>query len=208
MKQTSFIFAVIAGIVTMPVLADDCLSYKLNPTVEITTPSWFKEVVQPLKSMEVVDRLHGTVSATLDNDYEIEGDITSIEDGFCISLKAVKAAVGYSDFQVRIDSSHVPNSCTYNAILMHEDEHIRAYLSVIDDYKSNIESAVYSAADSVTPVFVRTQSEIEAALDLLNNSFQNHPELILMNQRIQAEQEIRNKRVDQYETGSHLKHCM
>jgi hypothetical protein len=57
------------------------------------------------------------------------------------------------------------------------------------------------------PVFVRTAAEIDATLDLLNENLQSHPELILMSQKIQAEQEIRNKRIDQHETGSHLKRC-
>lgn len=208
MKSNFFIFALIFGFVATPVLADDCLSYKLEPQIKVSTPMWQKEVVQPLKSMEDVDRLHGTVAATLVENYEIVGDTTSIEDGFCVSLKAVQASVGYSDFQVRIDSSHIPESCTYNAILTHEDEHIRAYLSVIDDYKTNIYDAVYAAANSVMPIFVRTEAEIDAALDFLNSGLQSHPELILINQRIQAEQEIRNKRVDQIETGAHLKQCM
>jgi hypothetical protein len=188
-----------------PVLADDCLSYKLDPKIDITVPTWQKEVVQPLKPM---DLWHGNVVATLVENYEIVGDTTSIEDGFCISLKAVRAQVGYSDFQVKIDSRHAPESCAYNAILTHEDEHIRAYLSVIEDYKQNIRETVYSAANSVVPIFVRTDAEIDAALDSLNNSLRMHPELILINQRIQAEQEIRNKRVDQVETGAHLKKCL
>jgi hypothetical protein len=155
-----------------------------------------------------MDGLHGNVVATLDNDYEISGDTTSIEDGFCVSLKSVSATIGYSGFQVGIDSRHTPESCVYNAILTHEDEHIRAYLSVIDDYRDDIRAAVRAAANSVMPVFVRTGSEAESALDSLHESLRGHPELILMNQRIQAEQEIRNKRVDQVETGSHLKECM
>ena len=185
-------------------MADDCLSYKTNPIVHIKTPSLAKEVVQPLQPM---DLLHGNVMATLVENYEITGDTTSIEDGFCISLKSVMGIIGYSDFMVHIDSRHTPGSCTYNAIVTHEDEHIRAYLSVIDDYHDEIRNAVFSAANSVIPVFVKNESDINGAMDILNEKLQSHPELILMKQRIAAEQEIRNKRVDQVETGAHLKQC-
>jgi hypothetical protein len=185
--------------------ADDCLAYKLKPTVDISVPEWQKNVVQPLKPM---DLWHGNVVATMLQNYEIVGDTTSIEDGFCVALKSVHATVGYSEFQVQIDSRHARNSCAYNAILGHEDEHIRAYMSVIDDNKSNIEKSVYAAANAVLPVFVKNESEIDGALDILNAELQKNPDLILMNQKIDAEQEIRNKKVDQNESGEHLRKCL
>ena len=110
--------------------SDDCLDYKLNPNITIKSPIWSKSVVQPLQKMDV---LHGDVIATLVDEFEITADITSIEDGFCVALKDIDATIGYADFLVQIDISHRPESCSYNAILQHEDEHIRAYLSVIDD---------------------------------------------------------------------------
>jgi hypothetical protein len=205
MKNKWFVFATILGLSFNTAAADDCLLYKLNPVVGVSVPPWSKEVIQPLRPM---DMWHGNVVATLVENYEIIGDTTSIEDGFCVSLKEVRASVGYSDFQVKIDSRHAPESCAYNAILTHEDEHIRAYLSVIDDLKTDIRDAVHAAADSVVPVFVRTSDEIDSAMDTLHKKFQGHPELVLMNQRIQAAQEIRNKSIDQGETGAHLRQCM
>jgi hypothetical protein len=204
MKNRIFIFAAAVGVFSNAA-ADDCLSYKLNPVVEVSAPSWRKEVVQPLRPM---DLWHGNVVATLVENYEIIGNTTSVEDGMCVSLKKVGASVGYSDFQVMIDSRHAPESCAYNAILTHEDEHIRAYLSVIDDLGPDIHAAVYAAANSIVPVFVRADADADSALDLLNEKLQKHPELILLKQRIQAAQEIRNKRVDQVETGAHLQQCM
>ena len=64
------------------VLADDCLGFKLNPNINIKTPSWSKQVVQPLQKMDV---LHGEVIATMVDNYELTTDITSIEDGFCVT---------------------------------------------------------------------------------------------------------------------------
>lgn len=184
--------------------ADDCLAYKLNPNVNITTPQWVKEVVQPLRPM---DLLHGNVIATLDDNYDIIADITSIEDGFCVAIKSVNASVGYSNFLVQIDMRHSPYSCSYNAILAHEDSHIRAYLSVIDDFADELKTSVYAAADSITPIFVKNSSDISAAVDELNAELQAHPDLILIKQKIKAAEEIRNKRVDQNDTGETLRRC-
>ncbi len=188
----------------MPVLADDCLPYKFIPRVVLSTPVWTKEVVQPLKEM---DLFHGNVIATMTDNYEIVADITNIEDGFCVSLKAVYADVGYSNFLVQIDIRHVPDTCSYNAVLSHEDEHIRTYLSVIDDYKKELQNSIFSAADSIMPIFVRSSDDIDAAINELNAELQAHPDLILVKQKIKAAEEIRNKKIDQMDTGESLKKC-
>ena len=117
------------------------------------------------------------------------------------------ATVGYSNFLVQIDIRHIPESCTYNAILSHEDQHIRAYLSVIDDFTHELMNAVYTAADSITPIFVQNASDIDAAITELNAELQAHPDLILVKQKIKAAEEIRNKRVDQHDHGQSLQKC-
>jgi hypothetical protein len=185
--------------------SDDCLDYKLKPKININTPVWQKQVIQPLQSMDI---LHGNVVATMVDNYEITTDITSIEDGFCVALKNLDATIGYTDFMVQIDISHRPNTCSYNAILSHEDEHIRAYLSVIDDNYNLIKQSLFDAADSITPLFVKNQNDIESAIDKLDEQIQNHPDVILLKQRLKAEEEIKNKRVDQNDTGKRLKSCL
>lgn len=197
-------FTLIFSLFALPALADDCLPYKLNPRIFLETPTWTKEVVQPLKEM---DFLHGNVVATMVDNYDIVADITNIEDGFCVALKSVEAVVGYNNFLVQIDIRHQPNTCSYDAVLSHEDQHIRAYLSVIDDYKKELQDSIYSAADSITPIFVRNQEDIDAAVSELNAELQAHPDLILIKQKIKAAEEIRNKRIDELNDSSALKKC-
>lgn len=204
MKSFLFFLALFFCLVGESNAMDDCLDYKLRPNINLSTPVWQKTVVQPLQKMDV---LHGDVIATMVDNYEITTDITSIEDGFCVALKNVDAVVGYSDFLVQIDISYKPNTCQYNAILSHEDEHIRAYLSVIDDNTDLLKQSLFDAANSITPIFVRNQSDIESAIDILNEKIQTHPDVILLKQRLKAEEEIRNKRVDQNDNGEQLKSC-
>lgn len=184
--------------------ANECVSYKITPKITISNPSWTKEVVQPLEPM---DLWHGNVIATMVDNYDIVADITSIEDGFCVGIKQVDAEIGYSEFLVQVDIRHTPNTCSYDAVLMHEDQHIREYLSVIDDYKQSLHNALYSAADSVMPIFVNDASDVELAVEELNNKIQSFPELILVKQKIKADEEIRNKRIDKTNNSTMLKKC-
>lgn len=204
MKKILFIFVYIFSFISNAYSMDDCLTYKLTPKISMHTPTWQKSVVQPLKKMDV---LHGEVIATMVNNYEITTDITSIEDGFCVALKKIDATIGYSDFLVQIDISYKKNTCPYDAILQHEDEHIRAYLSVIDDNKQMMKQSIFLAADSITPIFVKNKQDIENAIDELNNKVQNHPEIILLNQQLKADEEIRNKNVDLNDNYDTLKKC-
>lgn len=183
---------------------DDCIAYKITPRITVASPDWSKSVVQPLAHM---DLMHGHVAATLVNNYDLTTDITPIEDGYCVALKNVDAVIGYSDFIVSIDISHIPGTCAYDAVLSHEDEHIRAYLSVIDDNRKNLHDAVAAAAASIMPIFVKNESDMELAISKMNMELSNHPDLILIHQRINAAQEIRNRRIDQNNTGARLKHC-
>lgn len=181
-----------------------CVEYKLNPDIHIKTPKYTKTVIQ---SEIQSDRLHGNVLSTLVEDYDLVVDIIPVPDGFCVVLKDVDSTIGYNDFAVKIDQSHIIGTCSYNAILHHEDKHIGAYLSVISDLKTDIKNSVFNAANSIMPVFVDSRDDIDNVIENMNYEMQKHPDLVLIKQKINAAQEIRNKRVDQNENGSELKQC-
>lgn len=191
--------------ISLPVVADDCLEYKKIPRVLLNTPDWGKTVVQPRTPM---DLWHGNVIATLTDNYDIVVDINPVDGGFCVALKMVDAIVGYNDFLVQIDIRHIPETCTYNAILKHEDKHIKTYLSVIDDFKPELQQSIFSAADSIMPIFIKTKDDVDKAVDMINAEFQAHPDMILVKQKIKAAEEIKNKQVDNNETGNDLSNCL
>lgn len=185
--------------------ANVCAVYKITPKITIDFPDYSIDVVQSQKPM---DLLHGNVVATLVNNYDIVADITSIEDGYCIGLKAIEATIGYTDFLIKVDNRHIPKTCSYNAIVNHENKHIEAYLSVIDSYKKDLYESLYSAANTIMPIFVKKQSDINNAIDKLNDDLQNHPDIVLIIQKIHADEEIKNKAIDQVEDYSELKKCL
>lgn len=190
----------------MPAWADnyECLKFKKTPVIQIKIPAWNTGVVQPGTPM---DLLHGNVIATLSEEYNISANAEYVDGGVCIVLNGVIATIGYSDFLVKIDSRHTPNSCTYNAIMDHEQEHISAHLGVIDDNQTNIKQSVTDAADSITPIFVGVNSDADMVLDTFNKHIQNHPGIILLKQKLKAEEEIRNKKIDQNETNTRFEKC-
>ena len=198
-----FVFCIVFSVKNC--FSDDCLQYKISPRIFLSFPIWKKEVVQPLKPM---DFLHGNVSATFTENYEIVINRIKKKNGFCVILKSVKARLGYSDFLVKIDSRHIPGSCIYNAVLNHEDEHIKAYLSIIEEGKNKIEKSIFSAANSITPIFIENENELEKTFDFFNLKIATHPDIILMKRFIKAEEEIRNKKVDINDPEIRIKNCL
>ena len=178
----------------MPCFADDCLSHKISPAVNVTVPKWTKSIVQPSKPM---DYLHGNVTATFVEKFALSVEANPIENGYCVVLTEVNASVGYTEFLVQIDVRHRPDSCGYNVTLSHENLHIEAHLSVISDGAGDIKRSVAAAAESVMPIFVLYGDDVDAALDKMERELQSHPDIVLSRQKIQAQQEIRNKKVDE-----------
>ena len=185
--------------------ADDCIKYKQIPSVKIINPIYERTVVQPEHQM---NKLHGTVLATLVEDFDLIVDIIATGSGYCVVLKEIDATIGYSDFTIEIDKSHIHGSCSYNAILGHEYKHIDAYLSVIKDMDFDIKNSVFNAVNSITPIFVPLRKDVDSAIENMNLNIQSHPEIILMKQKINASQEIRNKRIDQNENNADLNKCL
>lgn len=188
----------------VPGMAVDCVGYKKIPAIYLEIPDWSKTVVQPREPM---DLWHGNVVATLVNNFQINADVIKVDDGYCVGLKSVTAEFGYNDFVVNVDIRHTPNSCQYNAVLAHEDKHIKTYLSVVDEFKGDFQKSVYNAAQSIMPRFVKTHQEIASVVEDMNNQLQVHPDLVLVKQKIHAAEEIRNKQIDREETGADLKKC-
>ena len=158
-------------------------------------------------SKQPLEQLHGHVSANLINNYQIILDMYSSGDGFCVVLKKIDAVFGFDKFDVEIDKEHELNSCAYNAVLNHEEKHIDVYLNIIEEFKSEIHDSLFTAADSVMPIFIENESDINFAFEELNQEFASHPDLLLVAQKVNAAQEIRNKQIDQNENNSELYSC-
>ena len=202
-----FTFLLVCFLITAGYAEDKCVAYKTRPVVQINKPDWVKKVGQPLRMM---DLYHGNVVATLVDEYDIVVNVDELpnNEGFCVGIKDINATIGYSDFLVKIDMRHKFGSCSYKTVLEHEGEHINAYLSVIDDFQDDLKKSVYTAANSIIPIYVKHEEDIGDAIDNLNYKLQHHPDVVLVKQQISAAEELRNEKIDedniQYEE---LKKC-
>ena len=199
---------------TFSLYAEDCISRKVSPSVEISVPKWTKSVV-PGDGMDI---LHGHVASSLTEQYSLSvlaepvtgGPVPRSlgEGGYCIVLTGIDAIFGYTEFLVEIDSRHRPGSCGYDITLEHEEKHIDAHLSAAADAAGDIRRSIVAAANAAMPIFVESHDDIDAAMDRMQSAIQNHPDIILMKQKLDADQEIRNKKIDQREDSKKINKCL
>jgi hypothetical protein len=173
--------------------------------LEIKEPRFSVSIVQPEKKM---DLLHGNVVSTFAEEYEIEYGAQKTDGGWCVFIEKIAAEIGYTDFVIQIDRRHRFDSCEWTAIKEHEDDHIHAHLSVIRDEKKDIELAVRSAANNILPVFAEDESDIEDAMNEMESELSSQPQIRLLRQKLAAEQEIRNKKIDLNDRGERIRKCM
>ena len=76
-----------------------------------------------------------------------------------------------------------------------------------DDSKGDLQRSIYRAAQSIMPRFVKSRDDIDGVIEAMNAQLQSHPDLVLVKQKINAAQEIRNKQIDKIESGADLKSC-
>ena len=192
-------------LLTVPALATpDCLKYKTLPSLEIKVPRASVSVVRPERFMNL---LHGNVVATFAEEYEIEYGAQKADGGYCVFIEGITAVIGYTDFIVQIDRRHETDSCEFAAVKEHEDEHIRAHLSVVEDGMGDIRSAISAAANGVLPVWVADEYGIDGAMAGLEEALSGRPQIRLLRQKLAAEREIRNKRVDLNDRGERFRRC-
>ncbi|MBP5485928.1 MAG: hypothetical protein J6Y07_04460 [Alphaproteobacteria bacterium] len=200
-------------LVPFTVLADDCVQYKKTPFVNIKNPKWTTTVELSDDPMDEYSgkyfsfKLHGTTETSFVEKYEMDFNIIPENDGYCIIVNGVDATLGYENFLVKIDKSHKKDSCSYNAVLKHEQKHIDAYLSILTDMEPDIKNSVSNAMNSVMPIFTPDIKSIDSFVEELYKKIESHPEIVLLHQKINAAQEIRNKRIDQEEDNRELKMC-
>ena len=183
-------------------LGDECVKYKKTPFINIKNPEWTKTVVLSDEPMDEYQgkhfsfKLHGITETSFIEKYEIDFNIIPESDGYCVVINGVDVVVGYENFLIKIDKSH-----------KHEEKHIDAYLSILKDMEPDIKNSVFNAINSVMPMFAPNIPAIDDLLDEFYKKMENHPELVLLNQKISAAQDIRNKRIDQDEDNYELKRC-
>ena len=96
---------------------------------------------------------------------------------FCVYLESVDATVGFEDFEITIDEKYEKGSCEYNAVLEHENQHIKDSKKALDKVFPEIEDALKNVADSIMPIYVEDVDALPYAVDQIMEQINNDKRL-------------------------------
>ena len=102
---------------------------------------------------------------------EVKPEVGYVFNGkyFCVFLKSVDIVVGFKSFPIVIDKAYKKDSCEYNAILKHENQHITDALYVFDTMYDRLKKNINDIVDSVEPLYVDNADSVPKAVDDITN---------------------------------------
>lgn len=92
-------------------------------------------------------RVHGLTHSSLGYNLGAAFDLLSLADGtWCLWPRRVDAELGYSETTVYIANAYRRDSCAFQAVLAHEEEHVAINAAVVEDHTARLEAALSTLA--------------------------------------------------------------
>ena len=145
-------------------------------------------------------RVGGLTVGKLNVSYEPIGSIIKTKDGFCVNLDKINFKIGYDKFDVYIDKKYKKDSCQYNAVKTHEDEHVLIFKEAMTFFAPDLKKSIRESVANILPEKVYDSVRAEQifhkkAKEVLSDI---RPLLNHINQKIEEKQALIDT-VDSYE---------
>ncbi len=191
-----FKFFLICCYVFIPVyaFATDCSKYKYDVDINVNNITKYEPVIQSSKE-NMIGKM-GEILYQLSYSLKIFMIQIPVKDGYCVSLRSVDIDINVPEFLINIDKRLKPDTCAYNIVLKHEQDHMNVNKTVINSNIDRIKQAVINAVDSIKPVFI---SKIEDSGDIqinIQNEIENYKDVKDIKKKIKSEMNNANEEID------------
>ena len=139
--------------------AYDCSKFKFDVDVNVNLEN--KEDVKIKSSDKDMVGMLGYTLPQMSYNTPYQSVPIRVNGGYCVSLRSFDVNIIQS-FDITIDRNLKENSCAYNLVLKHEQDHVNVHKDVFKSNIDNIRKTVYDAANTIKPVFVKDLSESES----------------------------------------------
>ena len=182
-------------LVPVAVFADDVCPY-FQYDVDINVRNSTKDKVNIVSSSENLVGKLGYTESRVAFEYKFLMIPVRISDGYCISLRGVDIDVFFPEFNIIIDKRLKPDSCAYNVVLNHEQDHVNAHKNVLNDNMRDIRRALVEAVNNIKPVFVQTLDQQEdVQMDILKR-LENYKSVLRVQEQVSKSLDEENKKID------------
>ena len=190
-KKIIFLLAII---LPNALFAYDCSQYKYDPDIDI------KITVNDAKIKKSDENLSGKLgfcAPVILYGWSARTVFIPVHGGYCVSLRGLDIDIS-EDFDITIDKRLKENSCAYNLVLKHEQDHMNVYKNTIQDNFDFIKNSVLKGVKDIEPEFIKNIDENPDFNKKINdNDFVKKIKTDIMN-KIKAENEKIDERGDTY----------
>jgi len=174
---------------------DNCLRFKYDVDIDINNPT--KDIVNIAGSDEVLSGKLGYTISKIAYEYRLILVPVRVDNGYCVSLRGIDIDVFFPEFNIVIDKRLKPDTCSYNIVLNHEQDHVKVHKKVLNDNIDGIRRALIDAVkNSVKPVFVETLDNQEDIQQNMIKSIEKYKSVVQVQDKISKLLEEENKKID------------
>lgn len=165
--------------------ADDiCSKYKFDTDINVNNITKYNPVIKSSKE-NLVGKL-GYIEYQTEYTAEFLLIPIKVKNGYCVSLRSIDININVPEFTINIDKRLKPNTCAYDIVLSHEQDHMNANKKVITENINDIKIAVKNAADSVEPVFISNINESEDIQQKIHEKINSYKSVKDIKQKIKS----------------------
>lgn len=172
----------------------DCSRFRFDPYIGVHIIDTSKVNIQQSKE-NLVGKM-GYLESGISYNAQYTMLPIPVKNGFCLSLRSVDVYIQFPDFNIIIDKRLKENSCAYNVVLKHEQDHMVSEKEVIYSNSENIKVSVLGAAWSIDPKFVKNNEELEKYKESVYDLLMKHKDVVDIIDKIKTQIQNVNEDID------------
>lgn len=179
--------------------AYDCSDYAYNVDVDIVFDEGKTDIQ---KSKKDLDKELGFTKPEIKYSFLTKNVTIPVNDGYCVSLRGIIVNIS-ENINITIDKRLKDNSCAYNIVLKHEQDHANVFKNVIKNDIDNIKQTLIKESKNIKPVFVKNEEDSPNFTEIIEKSDFKKKILSDIKNKIDSE----NKKIDERGDIYHIWKC-
>lgn len=180
---------------------EDCSRFQYD--VDVNVNNITKDGVNITSSKEFLSGKLGYTESKIAYEYKLFLIPVRVRHGYCVSLRGLEVDVFFPEFNIIIDKKLKPNTCAYNIVLNHEQDHVNVHKKVLKENISNLKNALVDAVKTIKPVFVNKDDDKDVVQEEIIKILEKNESVVKIQEKVskslEEENEIIDTRGDEYQ---------
>ena len=172
----------------------DCSRFQYD--VDVNVNNITKDTVKISSSKEKLLGKLGYTESKISYEYKLFLIPVRVFGGYCISLRGLDVDVFFPEFNIVIDKRLKPNTCAYNVVLNHEQDHVNAHKKVLNENINDVKSALVDAVKSIKPVFIKKHDNQDNIQEEIIKKIENYKSVVKIQEEVSKSLEEENEKID------------